>query len=62
MNCVQEDVQPKRRGVRQNHIMAKPNHARRSRPRPRPVRRRRAAELRAADQRARRELDRWRRG
>ncbi|HEX2195200.1 MAG TPA: hypothetical protein VHK63_09635 [Candidatus Limnocylindria bacterium] len=42
--------------------MPKPNHAKRSRPRPVGTRRRRATRLRAAEQRARRELDRWRRG
>jgi hypothetical protein len=42
--------------------MAKPNHAKRSRPRPQPVRRRRALHLRAAEERVRRELERWRRG
>ena len=41
--------------------MGKPNHAKRSRPRPQPVRRRRALQLRAAEDRVRRELERWRR-
>jgi hypothetical protein len=42
--------------------MAKPNHAKRTRPRPAPTRRHRAAALRNDEQRARRELERWRRG
>jgi hypothetical protein len=41
--------------------MAKLNHQKRQRPRPNPTRRRRAALLRDAERRARRELERWRR-
>jgi hypothetical protein len=42
--------------------MAKPNHAKRSRPRPLPIRHRRAIQQRAARRRAQRQVDRWRRG
>jgi hypothetical protein len=42
--------------------MAKPNHAKRSRPRPQPIRRRRAIQQRAARQRAQRQIERWERG
>ena len=41
--------------------MAKQNHAKRSRPKPPPARRRRFAQLRSADRRSRREIERWRR-
>jgi hypothetical protein len=41
--------------------MAKLNHQKRQRPRPNPTRRRRAALLRDAERRARRQLERWRR-
>jgi hypothetical protein len=41
--------------------MAKPNHAKRSRPRPAPSRRHRSARLRVAEQRTRRDIERWRR-
>jgi hypothetical protein len=56
-----ESVQPKARLARLQS-MAKPNHAKRSRPRPVHVKRRRADRQRAADLRARREVERWRRG
>jgi hypothetical protein len=42
--------------------MAKLNHQKRQRPRPDASRRRRAAQQRAAEQRVRRQLERWRRG
>jgi hypothetical protein len=41
--------------------MAKPNHAKRSRPRPMSSRKLRSSSLRAADRRTQRELERWRR-
>jgi hypothetical protein len=47
--------------VRLSGIMAKPNHAKRSRPRPLPTRRHRVAKQRSAELRARRAIERWRR-
>jgi len=41
--------------------MAKPQHAKRTRPRPAPLKRRHLVQLRAAEQRALRDLERWRR-
>jgi len=41
--------------------MAKPNHAKRSRPRSLSTRRHRVAQQRSAEQRARRAVERWRR-
>jgi hypothetical protein len=55
-------VQPAAIAVRLEGTMAKPNHAKRSRPRPLPARRRRALQQRVEEQRIRRELERWRRG
>ncbi|HEX5397099.1 MAG TPA: hypothetical protein VFX74_08430 [Candidatus Limnocylindria bacterium] len=41
--------------------MAKPNHAKRTRPRPLAARKVRSSALRSAERRTRRELERWRR-
>ncbi|HEY7525861.1 MAG TPA: hypothetical protein VIA82_03425 [Candidatus Limnocylindria bacterium] len=42
--------------------MAKPNHAKRSRPKSLAARRHRATQQRSVEQRARRAVERWRRG
>jgi hypothetical protein len=48
--------------VRLEITMAKPNHLRRTRPKPPPARARRLAQLHQADRQSRRKIERWRRG
>jgi len=54
-------VQPARNRLRL-YGMARPNHAKRSRPRPLSSRSRRLVQLRTAERQSKRKIERWRRG